>query len=428
MAKQSNNSNLHLTLEERRIILTGITNGSTKTSIAKTLGKDNSTIGKEIKLHRILKFKCSLPLECSNYRRCKHDRKCNLSCPDYVKFTCKRRDRSPGACNGCSGYNKCHYDKFYYSPEEAEKSYKETLVESRQGVDMSRERAAEISKTIGPLLKQGQAPYQIIQSNPDLNICERTLYNYLESGLFKEFADFTLFDLRRFVSRKPSKKLAAKYKERKDHKYLIGRTHNEYLEYINCNPNARIVQMDTVYNSEETGPFMQTFKFIDLGVLIAFFHEKKNAEEMTNGVDLLESILGTELFKKHVEILLTDRGTEFAYADRIETSKDMTRRTRVYYCDPMASYQKGSIENNHELLRYICPKHTDLYALGLTSQEQLNKVISNINSVPFEKLGGKSSLELLEFTYPDFYEKLKSFGIRKIPNDQVILKPYLLKV
>ena len=40
------NANTHLTLEERRIILTGITNGSTKTAIAQTIGKDKSTIGK----------------------------------------------------------------------------------------------------------------------------------------------------------------------------------------------------------------------------------------------------------------------------------------------------------------------------------------------------------------------------------------------
>ena len=40
----------HLTLEERRVILTGIRNGSTKTAIAQTIGKDKSTVGKEIKL------------------------------------------------------------------------------------------------------------------------------------------------------------------------------------------------------------------------------------------------------------------------------------------------------------------------------------------------------------------------------------------
>ena len=50
MAKS--NKNLHLTLSEREIIQRGIENGSTKTSIAATLGKDKSTIGKEIKAHR----------------------------------------------------------------------------------------------------------------------------------------------------------------------------------------------------------------------------------------------------------------------------------------------------------------------------------------------------------------------------------------
>ncbi len=54
------NKEKHLTLKERRIIRTGIENGSTKTAIAETIGKDNSTIGKEIKLHRVLqpRFHC----------------------------------------------------------------------------------------------------------------------------------------------------------------------------------------------------------------------------------------------------------------------------------------------------------------------------------------------------------------------------------
>ena len=66
----------HLTLEERRIILTGITNGSTKTAIAQTIGKDKSTVGKEIKLHRALTHKCKMPLECNNYRKCDFGRQC----------------------------------------------------------------------------------------------------------------------------------------------------------------------------------------------------------------------------------------------------------------------------------------------------------------------------------------------------------------
>ena len=57
----SSNKNKHLSFEERVIIETGIRNGSSKKSIADTLGKDKSTIGKEIKLHRILSKKCNLP-------------------------------------------------------------------------------------------------------------------------------------------------------------------------------------------------------------------------------------------------------------------------------------------------------------------------------------------------------------------------------
>lgn len=78
------NSFSHLTLEERRIILTGITNGSSKTAIAQTIGKDKSIVGKEIKLHRTLTRKCKIPLECNNYGKCVHVRQCTLDRPEYI--------------------------------------------------------------------------------------------------------------------------------------------------------------------------------------------------------------------------------------------------------------------------------------------------------------------------------------------------------
>lgn len=57
------NKNLHLTLQERQIIQTGIENGSTKVAIATTIGKDKSTIGKEIKAHRQLSHRCSYTVD-----------------------------------------------------------------------------------------------------------------------------------------------------------------------------------------------------------------------------------------------------------------------------------------------------------------------------------------------------------------------------
>lgn len=421
------NSFFHLTLDERRIILAGITNGSSKTAIAQTIGKDKSTVGKEIRLHRSLAHKCRMPLECSNYRKCVHGRKCSLDCPEYIPFKCSRRDRTPGACNGCPNWSKCRFDKFIYCPEDAHHEYKMTLVDSREGVNLTTKEAKAMAAVIAPLLKQGQSPYQILSAHPELKISEKTLYNYIEAGVFHEIAGITVMDLRRQVSRKISKKVSLKYKKRSDRKYLLGRTYRDYKEYMAEDPDVFVTQMDTVYNDETNGPFIQTFKFVDAGVLFALLHDSKTADSMKAGVDLLENILGTELFRKYVHVLLTDRGSEFSAADAMETGTDGTRRTRVFYCDPMQSGQKGTLENKHIELRYILPKGTDLRALGLTSQNALNLVLSHIDSAPVEKLGGRSPLDLADFMYHDLYERLNAFGVHKIEKDRVVLKPYLLK-
>jgi putative uncharacterized protein (fragment) len=128
-----------------------------------------------------------------------------------------------------------------------------------------------------------------------------------------------------------------------------------------------------------------------------------------------------------VNVLLTDRGSEFYAAKDMETGVDGTTRTRVFYCDPMQSGQKGSIENNHIQLRYILPKQTDLVSLGLTDQDALNLVLSHLNSAPVEKFGGKSPLEVASFMYHNLYERLISYGIKEIEKDRIVLKPYLLK-
>lgn len=424
----NSNAFSHLTLQERRIILTGIINGSTKTAIAQTIGKDKSTVGKEIKLHRTLTHKCKMPLECNNYRKCPFNRQCTADCPEYIPFRCSRRDRTPGACNGCSNWFRCRFDKYQYSPENAQMDYRTTLIDSRQGVNLTSQEAKAMADIIKPLLKQGQSPFQIIACHPELGISEKTLYNYIENDVFHEIAGITVMDLRRQVSRKISKKKSKTYKKRSDRKFLQGRTYKDFMEYMSENSDVFVTQMDTVYNDETNGPFIQTFKFVNAGVLFGIYHETKTAQSMKEGIDLLENILGTVLFRKYIHVLLTDRGgAEFSAAEAIETASDGTRRTRVFYCDPMQSGQKGSLENKHIELRYVLPKSTDLKALGLTGQNNLNLVLSHVNSAPVEKLGGKSPLDLTDFMYHDLYEKLELFGIHKIEKDKVIHKPYLLK-
>ena len=421
----SNNKNLHLTVQERIIIEKGIENGSTKAAIALTIGKDKSTVGKEIKKHRELVHKSSYKINCANMKNCSHNHVCD-NCADFKPFTCNRRDRSPGACNGCSKYTHCRYDKYRYKADFSHKKYREDLVDSRTGINMSNEECKAMADIIVPLIKAGHSPYHIVTNHPELNISEKTLYNYIENGIFREFGLLDI-DLRIKTKRKITKKASNKYKKREDKKYLNGRTYDDFINYTAENKNLSVVEMDTVYNNGSTGPFMQTFKFLDYSFMFIVYQEEKTAKSMVEGVDLLEKILGEDLFSEEVAIIKTDRGSEFCDAEGFEKEENESRRTRIFYCDPMASGQKGSLENNHKEIRYICPKENDLKDLGLNSQEKANLIVSHINSQSKEHLKGKSPLEVMEFMNPALYQKFKDFGIERINKDNIVLKPYLLK-
>lgn len=421
----SNNKNLHLTVQERIIIEKGIENGSTKAAIALTIGKDKSTVGKEIKKHRELVHKSSYKINCANMKNCSHNHVC-VNCADFKPFTCNRRDRSPGACNGCSKYTHCRYDKYRYKADFSHKKYREDLVDSRTGINMSYEECKAMADIIVPLIKAGHSPYHIVTNHPELNISEKTLYNYIENGIFREFGLLDI-NLRIKTKRKITKKASNKYKKREDKKYLNGRTYDDFINYTAENKNLSVVEMDTVYNNGSTGPFMQTFKFLDYSFMFIVYQEEKTAKSMVEGVDLLEKILGEDLFSEEVAIIKTDRGSEFCDAEGFEKEENESRRTRIFYCDPMASGQKGSLENNHKEIRYICPKENDLKDLGLNSQEKANLIVSHINSQSKEHLKGKSPLEVMEFMNPALYQKFKDFGIERINKDNIVLKPYLLK-
>ena len=206
-----NNKNLHLTNQDRTIIEKGTENDSTKAAIALTLGK-------EIKSRRVQTYKSSYNPACANKDECSHDHVCS-GCPDFKPFKCNRRDKSPGACNGCSKYNNCRYDKFRYSADLAHKEYRKELVDSRIGINMTYEELKSLANVVVPLIKDGQSPYQVITNHPKLNISKKTLYNYIEDGVFREFGLLDV-DLRIKTKRRITKKASNKYKKEKTENIL----------------------------------------------------------------------------------------------------------------------------------------------------------------------------------------------------------------
>ncbi len=287
--------NKNLTLSERIIIEKGIMDGLSKRDIATLIKKDESTIAKEIKLHRKMTYLCQLMCECSNYKHCKFNRNCKPNCPNFVLFKCKRRDKSPGACNGYLSYKYCRFTKYRYSSEIAQNEYEKLLVSSRIGINLTEDELKRISDIVCPLLLKRQSPYMIINNHPELNISERTLYSYIEAGLFKS-RGVDVFTLRRYLSRKPTKKRSIVLKKRIDRKFLVGRKYDDYLLYMDENQNTKVVQMDTIYNDIVSGPFIQTIKFLEFGLLIGIYHSEKTAEAMVEGVQILEKALGLDIF------------------------------------------------------------------------------------------------------------------------------------
>lgn len=273
-----------------------------------------------------------------------------------------------------------------------------------------------MAELIGPLLKKGQSVYQILRNHPDLGISVKTLYTYIESGIFTDYG-IDNFSLRRQVSMRKRKKL----KPRRNPANYEGRTYEDYLNFKRENPTIPTTEMDTVYNNPE-GPYIQTFIFENAPVMIGFRHDERTSASMAGTLDILQENLGDD-YEKIFSLLLTDRGSEFAKYDMFEINFETGEiRSNIFYCDPQMPSQKPHVENNHNYLRNIIPNGIRLDKL---TQDELNMVFSHINSTPRKSLNGKTPYEVFAFFYGE--ELLTKLGVKRIDKDDVTLMPYLLK-
>lgn len=410
----------HLTLEDRKFIQHGLEDGKSKAQIARDLGKSPSTISKEIKLHRKFKLTSaygrSANYYCVNRGKYKECRTCKTGCSDFLERSCKRRERI-GVCNKCPQRGGCYLDKYDYYAVKAHEEYLYTLSDSREGVNMTTSQMITMAETIGPLLRRGQSVYQIVENHPELGICVKTLYTYIESGIFKDYG-IDNFSLRRQVSMRKQKSL----KPRRQPVCYDGHKYEDYLEFRKMNPTIPAAEMDTVYNDSE-GPYIQTFIFENAPVMIGFLHKEKTSASMASTLDVLQERLGDDYYRLF-NLLITDRGTEFEKHDLFEFNYETGEmRTNIFYCDPQMPSQKPHVENNHNYVRDIIPNGKNLKSL---TQEDLDLMFSHINSTPRESLNGKTPYEAFAFFYGE--DILRKLNVARIDKDAVTLMPYLLNI
>ncbi|VPM74801.1 transposase, ISSmi3 [Streptococcus pneumoniae] len=380
----------HLTLSDRNDIQLGLERGETFKAIGQLVLKDPTTVSKEVKRNKQIRYSTSN----------------NLPCPLL--------DKAPFVCNGCPKRRQnCGYKKIFYLAKQAQKQYEQTLVESREGTPLNSQTFWDMDKIISDGVKKGQHIYHILKTH-NLDVSSSTVYRHIRKG-YLSIAPIDLARAVKFKERRKSK-LPSIPKEAKK-----GRSYEDFQNYLALNQLDSWLEMDTVMG-RMGGKVLLTFNLSFCNFIFARLLDNKTALEVTKHLYDIKNTLhqADKDFFQLFPVILTDNGGEFARVDDIEM--DVRGESKLFFCDPNRSDQKGRIEKNHTLIRDILPKGTSFDNL---TQEDINLVCSHVNSVKRAALNGKSAYELFAFTYGEEIPKL--LGISKIPAEDVCQSSTLLQ-
>ena len=431
MLERFKNKGKHLTIHDRTYMEDALNVGHTLREMAAHLGKDPTTISKEIKRNRIFKnSRSEFQGGCINRKKCQKKHLCNTicnrlckkcitlncfrQCNDFKVKTCHVTRKFPHVCNGCETRSICKLHKYRYSAKHAEANYRDVLETSRQGINTTQNELETLDNLISPLILKGQPLAHIYANHKDEIMCsERTLYNYIDMGLLS----VRNLDLRRKVKYK-SRKSKKNVKEKTTHR--MGKSYEDFCAYMDENPDTSVVEMDTVIG-RKGGKVLLTLFFRNSSLMIAILLDNCTQACVKSAVNKIYDDVGLPVFKSSFQILLTDNGSEFLDTEAIEYDLKGNQRTKLFFCDPMASYQKGRLEKNHEFIRYVLPKGRSFDHLD---QESITLLMNHINSVSRKVLNNKTPFKI---AHPQLDSKLlDALSFEEIHPDDIHLNEELL--
>ena len=382
----------HLTFEDRIEIQDCLFHGVSFKAIGRRISKDPTTVSKEIKKHIQV-----IPARVDNPR----------PCPDLMK--------APFVCNGCMRKRNCKLEKHEYLAKLAHQAYRETLVESRSGIALSKESFYENDRVIAEGINKGQHLYHIIQTQ-NLSVSKSTFYRHLHLG----YLSIAPLDMPRVVKFKPRRAHARDFVPSK---LRQGRTFDCFEAYIAEHNIDHWVEMDTVVG-RIGGKTIMTFDFTFCNFMFGILLDNKTAAVAAKAIRILKSRLSDHGFSfgTFFPVILTDNGGEFSDVFAFENDLDGNKETSLFFCDPYCSSQKPRVEKNHTLFRDVVPSGESFDDF---SQDTVDLIFSHINGVARKSLNGKSPFDVFSFTFgPDL---AKLLGVDFVPPSDVIQSPVLLK-
>lgn len=226
-----------------------------------------------------------------------------------------------------------------------------------------------------------------------MTICVKTLYSYIDKGIF---LNLTNKDLP--VKRNKSKK---KKKVRVQKRANAGTSIEFRDEKILEREDFGNWEMDTVVGKRGSKKSLLVLTERLTRNELIFLLEEHKAANVVEVLDLLELKYGS-CFPTLFKSITVDNGTEFSSFKELQKSKLFDGdRTKIYYCHPYSSYERGSNENCNKLIRRHIPKGTNLN--GYT-QKEIDVIMEWINQYPRRLFGYSSASEL-------YQQELKKLGL-----------------
>lgn len=414
----------HLTESHRIKIEHYLNENYSYRKIAELLNVNVSTISREVKRnirtysisnHMVI-VECIHKDNCERLKGSSKSKMCSINCPNYELRKCDRfstKNAKP-VCNSCPNNAKCKLARKKYIANVANNKYELRII-LRPKIRITQEQFDFINKLFSEKMTKGQSISVIYQNHKDeIMVSENTVRNYLKRGLLKS----NQLDMirPRFTANKSVKRRVIKNVD-----LLNGRTYEDYINYTK-EKDILIVQLDTVVGKLVDNKKILTIHWPSFHFQIGILLEKLSPAFVNNALMELKNKLGLETYKILFQVILTDNGIEFSLLDEIENDENGELITKVFFCDPYKSSQKGSCERNHEFIRYVLPKGVSFDNLN---QKDVDLIFSHINSTPRNSLGFKTPFELFKTAFG--IEVLRILNINEINKDDVHLKPELIK-
>ena len=217
-------------------------------------------------------------------------------------------------------------------------------------------------------------------------ICTKTLYNYIDQGIFP---NLTNKDLPR-----EGKELKRKQRRvRRSHRNVDGKSIWERPKAANNRSEAGHWEMDCIEGPKgKDDSCILTMVDRKLRKTLLFKLPTQTQDSVLKVLDKIERKIGRVKFAEKFKTITVDNGSEFLNHKKLERSlrSKTKKRTQIYYCHPYSSWERGTNEQTNGMVRRFIPKGTPISPI---SEKDIIEIQTWINNYPRRIFGGKSAVE-----------------------------------